>query len=382
MKHLIKVNKIFNFCLVLFLLNCSDNNTPETSIKREPVFDTIFTITADLETTPVQGLSDADAADDPAIWVHPIDPAKSLIYGTNKKLGLGAYDLNGNEVLFYKTGKINNVDVAYNYSFKAENIDLVVATNRSHNIIDLYKINKNTGELLYLLKDTVRSKVDDVYGVCFYRSKKTGNYFVFVSGKNGQVEQYLIETTGDFLTLKLNRVIKIKTQIEGLVADHYHGYLYVGEEEQGIWKIGAEPTDTGKVLIKYSSEFDNKNIKYDIEGLTIYYSSLTEGYLFASSQGNNTYAIFDRIDNQYLGSFGIVDGEFDRVEETDGIDVINQDLGNRFPNGIFVVQDGLNKNGSIALPQNFKIIDFKKISELFNPELVFNNKLKIRDLFK
>ena len=36
-----------------------------------------------------------DAADDPAIWIHPTQPEKSRVLGTNKKQGLLAYDLDG-----------------------------------------------------------------------------------------------------------------------------------------------------------------------------------------------------------------------------------------------------------------------------------------------
>ena len=58
----------------------------------------------------------------------------------------------------------------------------------------------------------------------------------------------------------------------------------------------------------------------DVEGLTIYYGEDGNGYLVASSQGNNTFAIYDRAgSNSYLGSFAVED-----VEETDGI------IGNRF----------------------------------------------------
>ena len=49
-----------------------------------------------VETTPVK--TQGDAADDPAIWVHPIDAQKSLILGTNKKRGLYVYNLEGEEV--------------------------------------------------------------------------------------------------------------------------------------------------------------------------------------------------------------------------------------------------------------------------------------------
>ena len=48
---------------------------------------------ARVATEPVP--SAGDAADDPAIWIHPDDPARSLVIGTDKKGGLEAYSLDG-----------------------------------------------------------------------------------------------------------------------------------------------------------------------------------------------------------------------------------------------------------------------------------------------
>ena len=77
----------------------------------------------------------------------------------------------------------------------------------------------------------------------------------------------------------------------------------------------------------------------DVEGLTIYYGEDGNGYLLASSQGNNTFTIYDRAgSNSYLGSFAIED-----VEESDGVDVINVPLGEDYPAGLLVVQDGSNE---------------------------------------
>jgi 3-phytase len=42
--------------------------------------------------------SSGDAADDPAIWVHPRVPARSLVLGTDKKGGLHVFDLAGKRV--------------------------------------------------------------------------------------------------------------------------------------------------------------------------------------------------------------------------------------------------------------------------------------------
>ena len=39
------------------------------------------------------------------------------------------------------------------------------------------------------------------------------------------------------------RSFDVGSQTEGMVADDQLGYLYVGEEDVGIWRYGAEPTD-------------------------------------------------------------------------------------------------------------------------------------------
>ena len=93
----------------------------------------------------------------------------------------------------------------------------------------------------------------------------------------------------------------------------------------------------------------------DVEGLTIYYGEDGNGYIVASSQGNNTLAIYDRAgSNSYLGSFTVED-----VEETDGIDVTNVPLGEDYPAGLLVVQDGSNEPAVVlADPSDGEIQNF------------------------
>ena len=109
----------------------------------------------------------------------------------------------------------------------------------------------------------------------------------------------------------------------------------------------------------------------DVEGLTIYYGEDGNGYLVASSQGNNTFAIYDRAgSNSYLGSFAVED-----VEETDGIDVTNVPLGEDYPAGLLVVQDGSNEpavvfadpsDGEIQnFNTNFKYVSLADFAEIF-----------------
>ena len=64
-------------------------------------------VTARGETTPV-GTSNADAADDPAIWRNATDPLQSLIVGTDKKAGIYVYGLDGRVRDFLDAGRVNN----------------------------------------------------------------------------------------------------------------------------------------------------------------------------------------------------------------------------------------------------------------------------------
>ena len=72
--------------------------------------DPAVTVTAKAETVPV-GTSNGDAADDPAIWRNPTNPAASLVVGTDKKGGLYVYDLKGAQKSFLVAPGMNNVDL-------------------------------------------------------------------------------------------------------------------------------------------------------------------------------------------------------------------------------------------------------------------------------
>ena len=77
------------------------------------------------------------------------------------------------------------------------------------------------------------------------------------------------------------------------------------------------------------------------------------GYLVASSQGDNSFAVYRRKDNEFVKTFAIngTDG-IDAVEETDGVEVTNQDLGDAYPDGLLVAHDGSDDSGRT----NFKLV--------------------------
>ena len=322
--------------------------------------------TAEVETEHVRLAVEDDAADDPSIWVNPQDSSKSLLIGTVKHFGIEVYNLQGKRLQSYPTGDPNNIDVTYDFVLNnGEHVDLVGCSERSKNEIYLYRIQPKDGMLQPLQAAPIKSNVDEVYGFCFYRSRIDSAHYAFVNGKNGEVEQWLLQPNGaDRISAKKIRTFNVSSQPEGMVADPTYGVLYVGEEDKGIWRVEIENKTSNVVSYVAKSGQDNPNITFDVEGLCLYATSDSTGYLLASIQGNNSYAAFERkAPNRYLGSFAIADGKIDGTVETDGIEVCPRNLGAPFSKGLLVVQDGINvhPNGKAA-PQNFKLLDLGKIS--------------------
>ena len=365
--QIIKIMTIVVFSL-LFLTFCKLNKKPVNEEMRSQIF-----VTAQAETKPVPRDPTNDAADDPAIWINFSDPDSSHIIGTDKKGGLAIYNLSGHELFYYNTGKMNNVDLRYDFPLISDTIDIMAVSNRTDQSVDLFKIN-HKGYLDTLNKIKLQSKLNEVYGLCMYKSKVTGKFYVFVNGLDFNTEQWELFTNNNHINGKIVRNIKLGSQVEGMVADDENGLLYISEEDKGIWKFSAEPGETKpSELFKYSTVGANPNIVSDLEGLTIYKQSNDTGYLIASSQGNSSYAVFDRTTpNKYLGSFKIVNGSnTDGTDETDGLDVTSYPLGKMFPKGLLVVQDGINFDNGIRAAQNFKLIRWDSIAVKFNPPLEF-----------
>src|SRR6201991_2151485 len=91
-------------------------------------------VRATLETAPQfddELGADADA-DDPAIWVNPLNRGGSLVIGTKKNAGLDVYDLNGRTLqsIPASPGRFNNVDVVKGFKLAGKPRDLVVTSDR------------------------------------------------------------------------------------------------------------------------------------------------------------------------------------------------------------------------------------------------------------
>tara|TARA_R110000772_G_scaffold38354_7_gene90524 strand:- start:269 stop:1318 length:1050 start_codon:yes stop_codon:yes gene_type:complete len=335
------------FFWVIFLASCE---TYTVNMRALPVF-------AEFETEAVA--SGGDAADDPAIWINPQDPAQSLILGTDKLSGLAVYNLQGELVQFLEQGRLNNVDLRSNVILNGQITTLAVATNRSDTTLDIFEISNN-GQVSLRYQQPLA--MTDPYGVCMYRDQQ-GLAFAFVNSSDGIYQQFqLTERMNGELSPILLGSFSVASQPEGCVVDDLDSMFYFGEEEAGIWRMPADVNRADeRVMI---AQTGSGELTADVEGLDIYRHSDGSRYLIASSQGDNTYALYD-LNNAaiYLGSVRVALNPLngvDAVQETDGLSVTSLALVSRFPQGMLVVQDGYNENPREK--QNFKVISWENIS--------------------
>ena len=303
-------------------------------------------------------MSQGDAADDPAIWVHPQTPALSRVLGTNKQQGLEVYDLQGKRVQHLPVGRLNNVDVRPGFELGGRTVDLAVATNRDHNSLSVFSIDRATGTVQ--AAGEIATPVTDIYGLCLFKAP-SGEIYSFANDKDGTFVQHRLYAKGDKVEGELVRQFKVATQPEGCVADDRNQRLFIGEEDVAVWAVDARPDQPATLtsVIKVGGPVHD-----DIEGMGLYQTE-KDNYLVISSQGNDSYVVVDAEPPYALrGAFRVgvnAAAGIDGASETDGLEVTSANLGGPWHKGMLVVQDGRKRMPEQA--QNFKYIPWAEVAK-------------------
>ncbi|KAA0942274.1 MULTISPECIES: phytase [unclassified Pseudomonas] len=299
-----------------------------------------------------------DAADDPAIWIHPEHPSKSRVLGTNKKQGLLAYDLDGKLLQELAVGRLNNVDVRSSFKLGQQTVDLAVASNRDHNSLSLFSIDRSSGELR--VAGEIATPLKAIYGICLFQPA-SGEIYAIANDKDGTFLQYRLSAPDGRVQGELVRQFKVDSQPEGCVADDQRQRLFIGEEDVGVWAVDARSDQPAQLtsVIKVGAQ-----LQADVEGLALYQSAKRD-YLVISSQGNDSYLVLDaeppfashgafRVG---LNALAGIDG----ASETDGLEVTAINLGGPWSQGMLVVQDGRKRMPEQT--QNFKFVPWDQVTK-------------------
>ena len=307
--------------------------------------------------------------DDPAIWLHPTDPARSVVIGTNK---VAAPD--GAIVVYGLDGKIrqtvsgidrpNNVDVEYGFRLGSENIDIAVATERLKHRLRVFRVDRSTGLLSDVGEVPVLAgqtgEAAEPMGIALYKRPSDSRLFAIVAPKTGAKSDYLWEYAlmddghgairGElvrrFGTFSgIGPVPDEEGEIEAIVVDDELGYVYYADERFGIRKWHADPdhADAGREL----AVIGQSSYTGDREGLAIITSPGGVGYLLSSDQieGGTILRVFRRSGppdrpHEHGDALFTVDTPADA---TDGIEATSSPLPG-FPKGMVVMMNSTPKN--------------------------------------
>jgi 3-phytase len=309
----------------------------------------------DGQTEPVA--RQGDAADDPAIWVHPTDPAKARILGTNKKQGLLVYDLQGRQTQLLEVGRLNNVDVRQNVAFGDGRVDLAAATQRDDNSLVLFTIDAK-GTVAEAAR--IVTGLPEIYGMCLYHPAG-GGLQAFVNDKDGRFQHYRIDLKAGRYSGTLLRTLKVASQPEGCVVDDRRARLFLGEEKRGVWTTSADASKADALTMVLAV---GANLHADVEGMALYQAGKAN-YLIVSSQGDNSYVVLDAaapftVRGRFRVGLNAAAG-IDGTSETDGLDVSTANFGGAYGKGMLVIQDGYKRlpDG----PQNFKYVGWEKVAK-------------------
>jgi myo-inositol-hexaphosphate 3-phosphohydrolase len=327
--------------VALILAGCATTSVPQTA--------TAPLVAATAETDPVD--TAADAADDPAIWRNPADPAKSLVIGTDKKAGIHVYSLAGKRLSFTPADRLNNVDL------RTVGTRVIAAASDRADVdaahVSLFTLDTAAARLVPLGRFPVGP--GEAYGMCLWTRARDHALFGFVVLKDGRIDQVAIDVSGGLPKVTTVRSMKLASQAEGCVVDDRTGLLYVAEEDVGLWRFDADPAAPGTATP--IAQVDGRTLIADVEGLALAPSGRRGGYLVVSSQGDNAYTLYRLPGVTYAGRFRIGGGAIDGTSDTDGIDLMLGDFGPAYPGGLFVAQDGDNAPDT----QNFKFVSWTAV---------------------
>ncbi|HYH51412.1 MAG TPA: phytase [Acidimicrobiia bacterium] len=343
-----------------------------------------------LETEVIGGAN----ATDPALWVHPTDPAQSMIIGADN-VRLSTYDMSGAVLVEGAAAAANDftsVDTRNGVTLGGAPVS--IATAVGNHTVRFYTIDPATRALTDVsataggIKESVEfpKHGGSASNVCMYQSPVSGKTYAFALADNGYAQQLeLVEADGKFGVKVVRGYTGAQsgawdtaaTAVDGCVVDDETKTLYVSERGAGIWKFDAEPpatpsTPTPGTLIDKAAP--DGNLQNTTKGLAIVRTGEGAGYLLASSFDgtltgavDSTFNVYDRITHAFIRTFKVSEGTtVDNCRDSKGIDATASNVAAGFESGMFICQDSRNRpaTGGGTVEDNYKMVAMELIADM------------------
>ncbi|MGH3117550.1 MAG: phytase [Gaiellales bacterium] len=334
-----------------------------------------------------------------------------------------------------EAGRFNNVDIVYGFELDGRRTDLALVSDRGRDRLRAYAISPAAaaageppltevtaaGVGPVFAKDEAEvdeqrtayglasfSHDGDAYAVVSQREETRLKLLQLkdVNGRIGYATEDAVDLPGSFRLPDGKPWTPCadpgeRAQVEGMAVDQEERVLYAAQEDVGLWRIDLDDEEFGTPALfdkvreygvpwtydaaKEECVLDTANdpghggthLSADAEGVTVYHAAGGKGYVLASSQGDDTFAVYGRDGRtSYIGSFAVTDGPAaDGVQHSDGAMALNVPLGRTFPKGVLVTHDGeATPADGEREGTNFKFVRWDGIAAAFPEPLIVDTK--------
>ncbi|WP_243705003.1 phytase [Micromonospora sp. KC723] len=295
-------------------------------------------------------------------------------------------------------GRYNNVDIAYGLHLAGRRVDVAVVSDRYNDQLRFFVIDpagaaartpltEVTAADQSFLFNPDREAVEGeqtVYGLAVWQPRPGETYGVVTQEGTTRIATVrIVEIDGKLGYTDIRQLVMpssfrlpngmawvpceepgVLPQLEGVAVDQASGVLYAAQEDVGLWRLQlplgprSRPTLVDRVKDfgihdVYDSEteeckpvdpnakgYGGNLLTADAEGVDIYYGRGSVGYVLVSSQGDDTFAVYQRQGtNRAVGSFRVTGvGGVDDINGSDGLAVTNRPVG-KYRQGLLVTHD-------------------------------------------
>ena len=145
---------------------------------------------------------------------------------------------------------------------------------------------------------------DEVTGLCHYRSRLSGSDYLYAVTDAGLIRHYELYPVPGGIAGRLLRTIPSAKGSGFCAVDPHDGWLYVAEESNGVWRIGAEAeADTTREAVDLREPFGG--LSDDIKGVAIQSVGDDLSYLFVADLGNERIAVYRLPEGEPAAAFRV-----------------------------------------------------------------------------
>ncbi len=158
---------------------------------------------------------------------------------------------------------------------------------------------------------------DELTGLCSFRSRLSGSWYLYGTTDEGLLHHWELYHSDDRWQARLLRTIPAGKGAGFCAVDPNDAQVYVGDEELGIWRFGAEPeADTTRELVDLVAP--RGQLGEEIKGVSIYSVRPDLAYLLVADAGEGYLSVYTLPDGESVGALDI-----EGLSEAEGMAVLS-----------------------------------------------------------